>query len=404
MKKVESGVQNIIEQVKSDGDKALIRLTLKYDRVRLRRGDIRVDKKEIAAALMETGPGFAKLIRKVAKGVASYHKRQMPRNQFFKNPQGARVGWVYRPIETVGIYLPGGTAPLISTAIMTIVPARVAGVDRVVVCTPPGRNGRVNPYLLAACRILGADEIYRAGGAQAVAAMAFGTQTVTKVDKIVGPGNVYVTEAKRQLYGKVGIDMTAGPSEVAIIADGAADPVLIASDLLAQAEHDVLSRAILLTTSDKLLGRVRREIKRQLGSTKRGAIIGGTARRGLRLIRCSSLTEAVKKVNRIAPEHLEILVKRPEALIPSIRNAGAIFIGPYTATALGDYVAGPSHVLPTGGSARFSSVLSLETFLKRVSCVKYNRASLKRAAPETERLAKLEGLEAHADSIRLRTR
>lgn len=395
MNAIERYVRKIIEQVRKEGDKAIVRLTFKYDRVRLRSGEIRVKREEVNSALKEAGPGFTRLVRNVARNIEAYHKKQMPHARFFRNAHGARVGWLYRPIEIAGVYLPGGTAPLVSTALMTIVPAKVAGVNKVIVCTPAGSGGKVNPCILAACDLLGADEIYRAGGAQAIAAMAFGTGSVPRVDKIVGPGNVYVTEAKRQLYGKAGIDMTAGPSEVAVIADSSAPAALVASDLLAQAEHGPLSRAVLLATSGRLLGEVRKEIKRQTVSTKRK--LGG-----LRLVRCGTLAGAVKIANRMAPEHLEIVTRNPERVVPSIRNAGAIFIGPYSATALGDYVSGPSHVLPTGGTARFFSVLSVDTFLRRVSYVRYDRSSLKKAAAAAERLAELEGLEAHARSVRLR--
>jgi histidinol dehydrogenase len=293
-------------------------------------------------------------------------------------------------------------APLVSTALMTIVPARVAGVREIIVCTPPGRDGRIDVFLLAACRLLGADRVFRVGGAQAIAAMAFGTESVPRVDLIVGPGNRYVTEAKRQLYGKVGIDMTAGPSEVAIIADGGADPALVAADMLSQAEHDVSSVAALFTDSSDLIRGVRKELRKQLRELPSGSIAFRTVRSGVRFVRCRSLTEAAECANRMAPEHLEIIMEKPQRIIPLIRNAGAVFVGPDTPTALGDYVAGPSHVLPTGGTARFFSVLSVDAFLKRVSCLRYDRASIMRAGPAAQRLAVLEGLEAHAKSVGMR--
>lgn len=402
MSTLEKKVAKIIEGVKRDGDRALLRFTRDFDRVRIDRGAIRVTGGEIRAAIKETKADFTALIKEIAGNIASYHRKQKATARFFRNIHGAEVGWLYLPVERVGVYLPAGTAPLVSTALMTIVPARVAGVREIVVATPPGKNGKINPFLLAACRELGADCIVRVGGAQAIAAMAFGTRSVPRVDLIVGPGNMYVTEAKRQLYGKVGIDMAAGPSEVAIIADHNADPAFIAADLLAQAEHDTLSAAVLFTTSARLIREVRKEIKNQLRSLGRKEILSGTLQRGLRLVKCRNLGDATAKVNRMAPEHLEIVVDDPGEILSAICNAGAIFIGAYSPTALGDYVAGPSHVLPTGGTARHSSVLSVDTFLKRVSVVEYGRTSLKIASPAAERLAMLEGLGAHARSIRIR--
>jgi len=402
MSALEKKVARIIEQVRREGDRALVRFTRDYDHVRIRQGGIRVTTEEIRAALKETGAGFTRFVRRIGRNIASYHGKQASAARFFKNIHGAQVGWIYRPVEKVGVYLPAGTAPLVSTSLMTIVPAKVAGVREIVVATPPGKNGRINPFLLAACHEMGANCIVRIGGAQAIAAMAFGTRSVPKVDMIVGPGNRYVTEAKRQLYGKVGIDMTAGPSEVAIIADRTAHPSFIAADLLAQAEHDPLSTAVLLTPSVRLLRGVRREIQNQLQSLERKEILSKAMGRGLKLIKCRSLGDAVARVNLMAPEHLEIIVGDPGKILMGIRHAGAIFVGAYSPAALGDYVAGPSHVLPTGGTARYFSVLSLDTFLKRVSVVRYGRSSFKKASRPTERLAMLEGLGAHARSIRLR--
>jgi len=402
MSAFEKKVARIIEHVRQKGDRALIRFTRDYDHVRIREGAIRVTKDEIRDALEETGADFARFVRRIARNIASYHRKQRPAARFFKNIHGAKVGWFYLPVERVGVYLPAGTAPLVSTALMTLVPAKVAGVREIVVATPPGKNGRVNPFLLAACHELGARCIVRIGGAQAIAAMAFGTRSVPRVDMIVGPGNRYVTEAKRQLYGKVGIDMAAGPSEVAIIADRSADPSFIAADLLAQAEHDPLSAAVLFTPSVQLLRRVRREIKNQVRSLGRKEILSKITARGLRLVRCRSLRDAVAQVNQMAPEHLQIIVGDPGEVLMGIRHAGAVFVGACSPAVLGDYVAGPSHVLPTGGTARYSSVLSLDTFLKRVSVVRYGRSSLKKASRAAERLAMLEGLGAHARSIRIR--
>lgn len=402
MDKLEKTVAEIIGSVKAGGNATLLRLTAKYDGVRLDRGRIRVPKVEIDRAVTRGGARFKKILKDAAGNVELYHRRQMPRRELFRNRHGASVGWFYRPIERVGIYVPGGTAPLVSTALMTIIPARVAGVGSIVVCTPPGRGGEVNPFILAACRLLGADTVCRVGGAQAIAAMAFGTRSVPKVDLIAGPGNVYVTEAKRQLYGRVGIDMTAGPSEVAIIADAGAPAGYIAADLLSQAEHDPKSRALLLSTSSRLIEKVRSEINHRLATPPVKRPAGAGIRRRLKFVKCRSISDAVARANRIAPEHLEIFTAKPREPVVSVVNAGAVFIGPYSATAIGDYTAGPSHVLPTAGTSRFFSVLSVDTFLKRISYIEYDRASLKRAAAAAEGLAELEGLEAHAESIRVR--
>ena len=399
---VERAVAKIIEQVRKGGDRALVRLTRKYDRARIRTGSLIVGRKEMAAALRETGPGFARLVHGVARNIAAYHRRQMPRPEMFRNVHGAQVGWVYVPIERVGVYIPAGTAPLVSTALMTIVPARVAGVGEIVVATPPRRDGTIDPYLLAACGELGAGLVVRAGGAQAIAALAFGTRSVPKVDLIAGPGNVYVTEAKRQLYGKVGIDMTAGPSEVAVIADRGADAAFIAADLLSQTEHDPLSAAVLFTPSADLAARVREALREQSKTLPRIAALLKKGATGIRIVGCRSLADAVERANQMAPEHLEIVTADPRTVLPSIRNAGAVFMGPYSPTALGDYVAGPSHVLPTGGTARFAQVLSVDTFLKRISCVRYDRKSARKAVAAAERLAELEGLGAHARALRMR--
>lgn len=399
---VEQTVAGIIEQVRKGGDRALLRLTKKYDRARIAAGSLVVGRKEMVAAIRKTGPGFARLVQGVARTIASYHRRQVPRPEMFRNVHGGHVGWVYAPVDRVGVYIPAGSAPLVSTALMTIIPAIVAGVREIIVATPPRRDGSIDPYLLAACVGLGADVVVRAGGAQAIAALAFGTRSVPRVDLIVGPGNVYVTEAKRQLYGKVGIDMTAGPSEVAVIADGGADAAFIAADLLSQAEHDPLSAAVLFTPSATLAARVRGELRRQSKTLPRIAALIRKGATGMRIVKCRSLADAVGRANRMAPEHLEIVTANPRKVLQSVRHAGAVFMGPYSPTALGDYVAGPSHVLPTGGTARFAQVLSVDTFLKRMSCVRYDRKSVRKAAVAAERLAELEGLGAHARALRMR--
>jgi len=394
MNRLEKTVSGIIAQVRRDGDKALLRLTEKYDGARLSGRRILVSGAEMRSAVKRAGADFAGLVKSVAKNIAAYHRAQLPRDRYFKNLHGARVGWFYAPVERVGVYLPAGKAPLVSTALMTVVPARVAGVKEIFVATPPRRDGKINPYLLAACWLLGVKTVVRAGGAQAVAAMALGTKSVPRADLIVGPGNIYVTEAKRRLYGKVGIDMTAGPSEVAIIADGGAPPESVAADLLSQAEHDKLSRAVLFSTSGGLIDAVKNEIRRRA--------LAAAEIKGIKLVKCRSVAEAVKAVNLMAPEHVQVITKDADKVIARLRNAGAVFAGPFSATALGDYVAGPSHVLPTGGSARFMSVLSVGTFLKRISYVRYDEKSAAAAVPLAERLAEIEGLAGHALALRRR--
>lgn len=402
MNKLEKSVGEIIARVRRGGDRALVAFTKQFDRVQLDPKKLRVAAWEYDHAIRRAGLEFIELFCNVAKNIEEYHRLQLPSDCSFKNAHGARVGWIFKPVERVGIYIPGGTAPLISTVLMTVIPAQVAGVSEIVVCTPPQKNGRVNPHILAACSLRKVKAVYRVGGAQAVAAMAYGTKSVPQVDLIAGPGNAYVTEAKRQLYGVTGIDMTAGPSEVAIIADKSANPEYIAADLLSQAEHDPRSRAALFSSTASLLEKVRAEITRQVASLPRKAIIARAAKRGITLVKCKSLVDAIKRVNELAPEHLEIVTRAPQAVASSITNAGAIFVGPNSATALGDYVAGPSHVLPTGGAARFSSVLSVDTFLKRVGYIHYGKRALAKAASQVEALARLEGLEAHARAVHLR--
>ena len=399
---LERSVARIIGQVRREGDRAVVRLTRKYDRARIGPASLIVSRRETSAAIRAVGHGFVRLVHGIARVIAAYHRRQLPRPEMFRNVHGAQVGWVYTPVHRAGLYIPAGTAPLVSTAVMTIVPARVAGVEEIIVATPPGREGGVNPYILAACAELGAGMIVRAGGAQAIAALALGTKRIPRVDLIAGPGNIYVTEAKRQLYGAVGIDMTAGPSEVAVIADGGADAAFIAADLLSQAEHDPLSSAVLFTPSAALASRVRSAVRAQARALPRLAPLIKQGGAGIRIVKCRSLTDAVRRANRMAPEHLQIVTAEPLTVLASVRNAGAVFLGPYSPTALGDYVAGPSHVLPTGGAARFAQGLSVETFLKRISCVRYDRKSLRKAAPSAGRLAEIEGLEAHVRALRIR--
>jgi histidinol dehydrogenase len=313
-----------------------------------------------------------------------------------------RLGSLVRPLERVGVYIPGGTAPLVSTVIMTVVPAKVAGVKEIIVTTPPNREGIVNPYILAACEQTGVDRVYKVGGAQAIAALAYGTETIPKVDKIVGPGNIFVASAKRQVYGFVGIDMVAGPSEVLIIADDSADPKFVAADLLAQAEHDILARTFLVTPSSALAKNVQREIDFQIKRLSRNS----TAKKSMRhqgfVVLVKHLDEAVEIANQIAPEHAELICRKPLTLVKKIQSAGAIFVGNSTPEPVGDYVAGPSHVLPTGGTARFFSPLSSREFLKSISYLQYDRKSLLKELPVIQKIANIEGLDAHRKSAEAR--
>jgi histidinol dehydrogenase len=326
----------------------------------------------------------------------------MPRAWSMTDACGSRMGQEVRPLDRVGIYVPGGRAAYPSTVLMTAVPARVAGVREIVLVSPPSPDGSVNPAVLAAARIAGVTEAFCVGGAQAVAALAYGTETIRRVDKIVGPGNIYVALAKSRVFGDVGIDMLAGPSEVVVIADADADPAFVAADLLAQAEHDPMARSVLLTPSAALLDAVEQETVRQLAALPRREIAASALDANGALVLTGSLAEAVDVANRLAPEHLELAVAEPEALLPRVRSAGAVFLGRHTPEVVGDYVAGPNHVLPTGGTARFASALSTEDFVKRLSVIQYSTRGLVEAWPHLAELSRVEGLQAHGEAARVR--
>ena len=358
-KRVTEKVGRIVNDIRENGDKALLKYTRKFDKVKLSAKDLRVSANEINGAYQNIDTDFIEELKKIISNIEKFHRRQLPKAWKIKKSEGVRLGEIFRPVETVGVYVPAGTAPLVSSVYMSVLPARIAGVKRIILATPPGKSGNVNPYILAVANLLKVDEVYKMGGAQAIAAMAFGTKTVPKVDKIVGPGNDYVTEAKRQVYGYADIDMLAGPSEVVILANHFSDKNYVLQDMQAQAEH-LKGLAILVTTSKKFAKAMRKE-------TQKGYIV-----------LAKNLEQAAEIINRIAPEHLEILIKRPNRVTKLINNAGAIFIGPYSPVCIGDYVAGPSHVLPTGGTARFFSGLGVRSFLKGMHTISYTKRALEK--------------------------
>ena len=398
---VDLAVADIIEDVRQRGDTALAELSLRFDRIEIGRVGLKVSAAEIEAAIGACDRTALEALKLAHARVMDFHLRQKPADVRFTDPLGVELGWRWRPIDSVGLYVPGGAASYPSSVLMNAVPAKVAGSRRLAMVMP-APDGQTNPLALAAARIAGVDEIYRVGGAQAIAALAFGTATITPVDKIVGPGNAYVAAAKRRVFGVVGIDMIAGPSEVVVLADATADPRFVAADLLAQAEHDEAAQSILITDEARLARAVEAEVERQLESLPRAKIAGASWRDNGAVILCPSLEAAIPLVNRLAPEHLEIMTRDAEALGDKIANAGAIFIGPHTPEAIGDYVGGSNHVLPTARSARFSSGLGVLDFMKRTSLLRCDVRSLEALGPAAITLGKAEGLEAHARSVALR--
>lgn len=392
-------VRMIISQVRERGDEALLEFAARFDGVAPK--SLRVGDDEIEAAEASCAPEALAALDLAADRIMRFHRRQLPADERYTDEVGASLGWRWTPIDSVGLYVPGGTASYPSSVLMNAVPARVAGVGRVVMVTP-ARDGRINPLTLAAARRAGITEIYRVGGAQAVAALAFGTASIAAVDKIVGPGNAYVAEAKRLVFGVVGIDSVAGPSEILVIADDANDPDWIAADLLSQAEHDASSQSILMTDSFHFAEQVEAAVERALARLPRAAIAGASWRDFGAIIVVDDLTEAAELSNRIAPEHLELAVETPEALLKHVRHAGAIFLGRFTPEAMGDYIAGPNHVLPTSRTARFSSGLSVLDFLKRSTLLSLTSAGAAKLGPAAITLAEAEGLQAHARSIAAR--
>lgn len=400
---IETRTRAILDAVAQRGDDALLEFTARFDGAQLIPDRLAVTRAELMAASLGASASLRSAVAAVQQNVVAFARRSRRRNWQMTNRHGARVGEKFDPFQRVGIYLPGGTAPLISTALMTIPLAKVAGCPEIVVCTPCDASGRINADLLFAARVAGATEIYRVGGAQAVAAMAFGTATIRRVQKIFGPGNAYVVTAKRLLVGRVAIDLLPGPSEVLVLADDTANPAYAAADLLAQAEHGSgHERVWLVTTSTRVLRAVEREISRQLPRLARRAFIERVLANHAWLIQVPTLADAVALVNQLAPEHCEVLTRNPRRVAERIYTAGAVFLGPWSPTVLGDYVAGPSHTLPTGGAAASFAGLTVDQFQRRTSVVEYSRGPLRKALPALRELATREGLDAHHASVRLR--
>ncbi len=398
---VEQSARAILESVRTGGDAALFEQAARLDGVRLDAGSVRVVPEEIKEACSALAPASLEALRTAASRIRAFHLRQVSASWFLEE-DGGIVGQLCRPLERVGIYVPGGTAAYPSTVLMNAIPAAIAGVPEIVICTPPCRDGRVAAAVLTAADLAGVHAIYKVGGVQAIAAMAYGTASIPRVDKIVGPGNIYVAAAKRLVFGQVGIDMIAGPTEVLIIADEEAKASWAAADLLSQAEHDPLSSALLLTPSRKLAAEVSEEVKRQMAMLPRRQIAEASLEVYGAAIVMKDLDEAVGLANQIAPEHLELLVKDPWGLLPRIKHAGAIFMGGTSPGVLGDYLAGPNHVLPTGGTARFASPLSVDDFQRRTSLIAFSQEKLEALEPALMELARLEGLEAHARAAAIR--
>lgn len=398
----ESAVAEIIETVKKGGDEALFSYTEKFDHCKMDAAHIRVTREEIDEAYQKVDADFVEVMKKSAANIRAFHEKQLRNSWFDPKPDGTILGMKILPIAIAGVYVPGGKAAYPSSVLMNVLPAKVAGVERIIMTTPPGADGRVNPGTLVAAHIAGVDEIYKVGGAQAIAAMAFGTQSIPKVDKITGPGNIFVALAKKACFGYVSIDSIAGPSEILVIADETANPRYVAADLLSQAEHDELASAILITTSKTLADQVSIEVDRLVANLSRREIIEKSLNNYGYILLVDSLDEAADTANEIASEHLEILTKDPFAMMTKIRNAGAIFLGEYSSEPLGDYFAGPNHVLPTNGTARFFSPLNVDDFLKKTSIISYSRPALEKIHQDIECFAENEGLTAHANSIRVR--
>jgi histidinol dehydrogenase len=398
---IESATRAIVDDVAARGDLALIEATRKFDRLDLKSGGLRITPAEIDAAVKACDAGTLDALKFARDRIEVFHRRQLPKDERFTDALGVELGWRWSAIDAVGLYVPGGTAAYPSSVLMNAVPARVAGVARVVMVVP-SPDGELNPLVLAAADLGGVSEIYRVGGAQAVAALAYGTDTIAPVAKIVGPGNAYVAAAKRLVFGKVGIDMIAGPSEVLVIADATGNAGWIAADLLAQAEHDVNAQSILITDSTALADEVDRAVESQLATLPRADIARASWNEFGAIILVKQLDEAIELANAIAAEHLEIMTSDPESVAAQIRNAGAIFLGPHTPEAIGDYVGGSNHVLPTARSARFSSGLGVLDFMKRTSILKCGPDQLRALGPAAMTLGKAEGLDAHARSVGLR--
>ena len=390
---VENTVKKILADVKRQGDRALINYTAKFDHIRLTASMLKIAPRELEKSWQKTPEKIKKALKQAQRNIVRFHSRQRPRAWKIEPAKGVQLRQLFQPLEKVGVYVPGGSAPLVSSVLMTVIPARIAGVPDIILTTPPP----VNQYILSAAWLAGVNSVFQIGGAQAIGALAYGTKTVPRVNKIVGPGNIFVTTAKKLVFGDVAIDMPAGPSEILIIADKTADPSFIALDLLSQAEHDPLSQATLLTTAS--VKSVAVELKERLRHLGRKHIISTNR---IKLIKVPSINKAVVLSNQIAPEHLELMVRNPERLVPKIKNAGIILIGPYTPVAVSDFLAGTNHVLPAGGAARSFSALTVWDFLKPVSTVKYTKKAIEKIKPFITTFAEIEGLDAHAQSAQVR--
>ncbi len=399
-KKVDAAVSEIIREVRAHGDAALYAYTEAFDRVKLESLVVTPEEIEEARSLVE--PEFLAILERSAANIRLFHEKQVRTGFILNEGEGTVLGQKITPVDRAGLYVPGGTAAYPSTVLMDAIPAKIAGVRDVVMTTPPGRDGKINPAILAAASVAGVDRIFKIGGAQAIAALAYGTETVPRVDKIVGPGNAYVAEAKKQVYGQVSIDMIAGPSEILIVADSASNPAVLAADLLSQAEHDKMASAVLVTDSLTLAEAVRDELEKQIPLLERAEIARASIDQNGKIIVADDLISAIDIANEIAPEHLELSVEHPFDYLDRIRHAGSVFLGKNCPEALGDYFAGPNHTLPTGGTARFSSPLSVDDFVKKTQFIYYSAAALDKAADDVAAFARKEGLTGHAKSALVR--
>ena len=398
----EQAVNDIIENVKKNGDEAVFDYTLRFDKFALNADNLIVTKEEIAAAYEQLEPGLVEVIRKSAENIRIFHEKQLRNSWFDAKEDGTILGMKITPINRAGVYVPGGKAAYPSSVLMNVIPAKVAGVPQIVMTTPPSADGSVNPGTLVAADIAGVDVIYKVGGAQAIAALAYGTKSIPKVDKITGPGNIFVALAKKAVYGYVSIDSIAGPSEILVLADETANPRYVAADLLSQAEHDELASAILITTSKELAEQVSKEVAAFTAKLSRQEIIQKSLDNYGYILVADTMEMAIEAANEIASEHLEILTKNPFDTMTRIKNAGAIFLGEYSSEPLGDYFAGPNHILPTNGTAKFFSPVNVDDFLKKSSIISYSREALEKIHTDIERFAISEGLTAHANSIAVR--
>lgn len=400
--KFEAAVEDILKKVRAEGDSAVFAYTKEFDKVEITADTVRVTEDEIREAYDAVDPSLVEVIRKALVNIRSYHEKQKQNSWFSSTEDGTMLGQKVTPLKRVGVYVPGGKAVYPSSVLMNIVPAKVAGVDQIIMTTPPGKDGKVCPTTLVAAKEAGADEVYKVGGAQAVGALAYGTESIPKVDKIVGPGNIFVALAKKAVYGYVSIDSIAGPSEILVLADETANPRYVAADLLSQAEHDELASAILITTSRELAEKVSSEVEEFVKVLSRKEIIQKSLDNFGYILIAEDMDEAVEAANEIASEHMEIVTRNPFEIMMKVRNAGAIFIGEYSSEPLGDYFAGPNHVLPTNGTAKFFSPLSVDDFIKKSSIVYYSREALGKIHKDIEQFAKAEQLTAHANSVAVR--